>query len=129
MYIKLCVGKGSQRPSCFLSLSLLKSSSHSVAELDQDPILLGGPKGMPPRGYVLIFVFWALLTVITPTLISWSASAKPNLVAPGEQENDGIYRDGAAKEQYGKEENRSAGASSSTSSGDRKRDAQLTLTF
>ncbi|KAG6528082.1 hypothetical protein ZIOFF_010230 [Zingiber officinale] len=41
---------------------------------------------MPPRAYVLIFVCWALLTVITPTLISWSASAKPNLVAtdPGE---------------------------------------------
>ncbi|XP_074568303.1 uncharacterized protein LOC141824870 [Curcuma longa] len=44
---------------------------------------------MPPRAYVLIFACWALLTVITPTLISWSASAKPNLAAtvptdPGE---------------------------------------------
>ncbi|URD92059.1 hypothetical protein MUK42_00043 [Musa troglodytarum] len=38
---------------------------------------------MPPRGYVLILVSWALLTVITPTLIYWSASAKSNLVAPG----------------------------------------------
>ncbi|THU57204.1 hypothetical protein C4D60_Mb03t01030 [Musa balbisiana] len=39
---------------------------------------------MPPRGYVLILVSWVLLTVITPTLIYWSASAKSNLVAPGE---------------------------------------------
>ncbi|THU45177.1 hypothetical protein C4D60_Mb02t15120 [Musa balbisiana] len=31
---------------------------------------------MPPRGYALIFFFWALLAIITPTLVVWSASAK-----------------------------------------------------
>ncbi|WOL12511.1 hypothetical protein Cni_G21278 [Canna indica] len=31
---------------------------------------------MPPRGYALVFFFWALLTIITPTLIFLSASAK-----------------------------------------------------
>ncbi|KAK1321344.1 hypothetical protein QJS10_CPA03g00323 [Acorus calamus] len=34
---------------------------------------------MPQRGYILVFVFWALLTLITPTLIFWSASARPSL--------------------------------------------------
>ncbi|XP_017697444.1 uncharacterized protein LOC108511170 [Phoenix dactylifera] len=43
---------------------------------------------MPPRGYVLVFFFWALLTVITPTLIFWSASAKPNLDSQGEFRNE-----------------------------------------
>ncbi|URD90229.1 hypothetical protein MUK42_28120 [Musa troglodytarum] len=31
---------------------------------------------MPPRGYALVFFFWALLAIITPTLVVWSASAK-----------------------------------------------------
>lgn len=41
---------------------------------------------MPPRGYVLILASWVLLTVITPTLIYWSASAKSYLVAPGKKQ-------------------------------------------
>ncbi|PKU82616.1 uncharacterized protein LOC110100419 [Dendrobium catenatum] len=39
---------------------------------------------MPQRGYVLIFIFWALLAIITPTLVIWSASEKSNL-APKEE--------------------------------------------
>ncbi|KAL0923824.1 hypothetical protein M5K25_004603 [Dendrobium thyrsiflorum] len=39
---------------------------------------------MPQRGYVLIFFFWALLAIITPTLVLWSASEKANL-APKEE--------------------------------------------
>ncbi|OAY85399.1 hypothetical protein ACMD2_13933 [Ananas comosus] len=43
---------------------------------------------MPPRAYVLIFFCWALITIITPTLIFWSASAKPNLGSHGEAMNE-----------------------------------------
>ncbi|KAK6939483.1 hypothetical protein RJ641_029014 [Dillenia turbinata] len=39
---------------------------------------------MNGRAYVLIFFFWAVLTIITPTLILWSASAKANLDHDGE---------------------------------------------
>ncbi|KAJ8641390.1 hypothetical protein MRB53_018084 [Persea americana] len=34
---------------------------------------------MNGRVFVLIFFFWALLAIITPTLVLWSASAKPSL--------------------------------------------------
>ncbi|URE44400.1 hypothetical protein MUK42_14876 [Musa troglodytarum] len=64
-------------PCCFCSLVPLLPPPLLLQELNH--------RGMPTRGYVLIFVFWALLTIITPTLVSWSASAKPNLVAPGIQ--------------------------------------------
>ncbi|KAG1342805.1 hypothetical protein COCNU_05G010340 [Cocos nucifera] len=43
---------------------------------------------MPPRGYVLVFFFWALLAIITPTLIFWSASARSNLDPRGEFKNE-----------------------------------------
>ncbi|KAF3337566.1 hypothetical protein FCM35_KLT18153 [Carex littledalei] len=33
---------------------------------------------MPPRAYVLIFVCWTLITIITPTLIFMSANANAN---------------------------------------------------
>ncbi|XP_072961103.1 uncharacterized protein [Typha angustifolia] len=49
-------------------------------------------KRMPPRAYVLIFFFWAFLAVITPTLIFWSASARPNLDSQGEVRDDFIAR-------------------------------------
>ncbi|PKA49321.1 hypothetical protein AXF42_Ash014223 [Apostasia shenzhenica] len=44
---------------------------------------------MPHRAYVLIFIFWALLAIITPTLVLWSASAKPNFLL-NKKENRGI---------------------------------------
>ncbi|KAL0693102.1 hypothetical protein Bca4012_060282 [Brassica carinata] len=31
---------------------------------------------MKPRAYVMIFFFWALLTIITPILVSWSQALK-----------------------------------------------------
>jgi hypothetical protein len=31
---------------------------------------------MKGRAYVMIFFFWALLTIITPMLVSWSQSLK-----------------------------------------------------
>ncbi|KAG9449683.1 hypothetical protein H6P81_009648 [Aristolochia fimbriata] len=34
---------------------------------------------MSGRAFVLIFLFWALLTLITPTLVSWSSAARSNL--------------------------------------------------
>ncbi|XP_020097906.1 uncharacterized protein LOC109716762 [Ananas comosus] len=40
---------------------------------------------MPPRAYVLIFFFWVLLTIITPTLIYWSSCTKPYLGSQGEK--------------------------------------------
>ncbi|XP_019710796.1 uncharacterized protein [Elaeis guineensis] len=43
---------------------------------------------MLPRGFVLVFFFWALLSIITPTLIFWSASARPNLASQGESRNE-----------------------------------------
>ncbi|XP_057975729.1 uncharacterized protein LOC131163045 [Malania oleifera] len=43
---------------------------------------------MSGRAFVLIFFFWAVLTVITPTLILWSESAKPSSVLDGKK-NEG----------------------------------------
>ncbi|KAL4199167.1 hypothetical protein AMTRI_Chr03g49850 [Amborella trichopoda] len=40
---------------------------------------------MPHRAFVVIVLFWALLTLLTPTLIYLSASAKPTLDSPGEE--------------------------------------------
>ncbi|CAL9156103.1 unnamed protein product, partial [Musa hybrid cultivar] len=39
---------------------------------------------VPPRGYALVIFFWALLTVITPTLIFLSASGKQSHHTTGE---------------------------------------------
>ncbi|XVE94686.1 hypothetical protein REPUB_Repub02eG0030400 [Reevesia pubescens] len=44
---------------------------------------------MNGRTYVVIFFFWAALTIITPTLILWSESSKPNLELNGEK-SEGI---------------------------------------
>ncbi|KAF8096207.1 hypothetical protein N665_0316s0048 [Sinapis alba] len=33
---------------------------------------------MKGRAYVMIFFFWALLTIITPMLVSWSQALKEN---------------------------------------------------
>ncbi|PKU86960.1 hypothetical protein MA16_Dca017860 [Dendrobium catenatum] len=40
---------------------------------------------MPHRGYVLIFIFWALLAIITPTLILWSATSRNNSASKEEE--------------------------------------------
>nr|DAD40758.1 TPA_asm: hypothetical protein HUJ06_015081 [Nelumbo nucifera] len=40
---------------------------------------------MNGRAFVLIFFFWAVLTVVTPTLIILSASAKSNFNSNGEK--------------------------------------------
>lgn len=45
---------------------------------------------MNGRNYVLILFFWALLTVVTPTLVHMSASAKPYLDSNG-MRCTGIY--------------------------------------
>ncbi|KAJ0086712.1 hypothetical protein Patl1_09165 [Pistacia atlantica] len=44
---------------------------------------------MTDRAYVLIFFFWAVLTIITPTLILLSESSKPNF-DPNGKESEGI---------------------------------------
>ncbi|XVE69857.1 hypothetical protein DITRI_Ditri10aG0025200 [Diplodiscus trichospermus] len=44
---------------------------------------------MNGRAYVVIFFFWAALTIITPTLVLWSESSKPNLELNG-QRSEGI---------------------------------------
>ncbi|XVF63828.1 hypothetical protein PTKIN_Ptkin09bG0117900 [Pterospermum kingtungense] len=44
---------------------------------------------MTGRTYVVIFFFWAALTIITPTLVLWSESSKPNLELNGEK-SEGI---------------------------------------
>ncbi|KAJ0962885.1 hypothetical protein J5N97_028007 [Dioscorea zingiberensis] len=39
---------------------------------------------MPQRGYVLVFFIWALIAIITPTLVSWSsASGESNMDSQG----------------------------------------------
>ncbi|CAN6858025.1 unnamed protein product [Brassica oleracea var. botrytis] len=35
---------------------------------------------MKGRAYVMIFFFWALLTIITPMLVSWSQALKGNIL-------------------------------------------------
>ncbi|CAN8287628.1 unnamed protein product [Cochlearia groenlandica] len=35
---------------------------------------------MKGRAYVMIFFFWALLTIITPMLVSWSQSLKEDQI-------------------------------------------------
>ncbi|KAJ4963845.1 hypothetical protein NE237_023784 [Protea cynaroides] len=40
---------------------------------------------MPGRAFVLIFFFWALLSIVTPTLIFLSASSRATLDHKGEQ--------------------------------------------
>ncbi|KAG0484236.1 hypothetical protein HPP92_008156 [Vanilla planifolia] len=44
---------------------------------------------MPHRGYVLIFVSWALLAIIGPTLVLWSSSEQRDLLLK-DQESGGI---------------------------------------
>ncbi|EOY14799.1 Uncharacterized protein TCM_034070 [Theobroma cacao] len=44
---------------------------------------------MEGRTFVVIFFFWAALTVITPTLVLWSESSKPELEFNG-QKSEGI---------------------------------------
>ncbi|MBA0567556.1 hypothetical protein Golob_005109 [Gossypium lobatum] len=44
---------------------------------------------MGDRTFVVIFFFWAFLTIITPTLVIWSESSKPLLEMNG-QKNVGI---------------------------------------
>ncbi|KAL1198712.1 hypothetical protein V5N11_002976 [Cardamine amara subsp. amara] len=41
---------------------------------------------MKGRAYVMIFFFWALLTIITPMLVSWSQSLKTLPQVSDEQE-------------------------------------------
>ncbi|GLT92101.1 hypothetical protein SLE2022_099580 [Rubroshorea leprosula] len=42
---------------------------------------------MTGRTYVLIFFFWAALTIITPTLVLWSESIKTEVELNGEKGN------------------------------------------
>ncbi|KAK8596729.1 hypothetical protein V6N13_001336 [Hibiscus sabdariffa] len=44
---------------------------------------------MGDRTFVVIFFFWAALTIITPTLVLWSESSKPFLETNG-QKSEGI---------------------------------------
>ncbi|KAJ8465245.1 hypothetical protein OPV22_027797 [Ensete ventricosum] len=54
---------------------------------------------MPPRGYALVFFFWALLAIITPTLVVWSASAKQEATndAKVSRRTTGITENGQSK--------------------------------
>ncbi|KAL4295979.1 hypothetical protein GQ457_12G031170 [Hibiscus cannabinus] len=40
---------------------------------------------MGDRTFVVIFFFWAALTIITPTLVLWSESSKPFLETNGQK--------------------------------------------
>ncbi|GLT40116.1 hypothetical protein SLA2020_142720 [Shorea laevis] len=40
---------------------------------------------MTGRTFLMIFFFWAALTVITPTLVLWSESSKPDMELNGEK--------------------------------------------
>ncbi|GMI96806.1 hypothetical protein HRI_003349900 [Hibiscus trionum] len=44
---------------------------------------------MGDRTFMVIFFFWAALTIITPTLVVWSESSKPYLETNG-QKSEGI---------------------------------------
>ncbi|GMJ15411.1 hypothetical protein HRI_005210300 [Hibiscus trionum] len=45
---------------------------------------------MGDRTFVVIFFFWAALTIITPTLVLWSESSKPFLETNGQKSTEGI---------------------------------------
>lgn len=47
---------------------------------------------MTTRAYVLIFFFWAVLTIVTPTLILLSESSKPDLHQNGKKLDLALYK-------------------------------------
>lgn len=67
---------------------LLKFMSYNICYLGKTNILqgcIGFREQMNTRAFVLIFFFWAFLTIITPTLILLSESSKTDLDQNGKR--------------------------------------------